>query len=93
MWELDVREKSTKILKKLGGGGAVLEINDKGDVYVLSGGNLQKIDANGKSKHVEYDATMELDRAAEREYMFNHIFCSKVNVSLCPALMVLILRR
>lgn len=74
LWELDVREKSTKILKKLGGGGAVLEINDKGDVYVLSGGNLQKIDANGKSKHVEYDATMELDRAAEREYMFNHIF-------------------
>ena len=76
LWELDVREKSTKILKKLGGGGADLVLNKKGDnIYVLSGGNLQKIETKGgKSTSIKYDATMELDRAAEREYMYNHVF-------------------
>lgn len=43
LWELDVREKSTKILKKLGGGGAVLEINDKGDVYVYQAAIFRKL--------------------------------------------------
>ena len=76
LWELKVREKSTKILKKLDGGGASLVLNKKGDnIYVLSGGNLQKIDVKGgKSTSIKYDATMELDRAAEREYMYNHVF-------------------
>ena len=76
LWELDVREKSTKILKKLDGGGASLVLNKKGDnIYVLSGGNLQKIETKGgKATSIKYDATMELDRAAEREYMYNHVF-------------------
>ena len=76
LWELDIREKSTKILKKLDGGSAQLVLNKKGDnIYVLSGGNLQKIETKGgKSTPIKYDATMLLDRAAEREYMYNHIF-------------------
>jgi len=76
LWELDIREKSTKILKKQCGGGAELVLNKKGDnIYVLSGGNLQKIEAKGgKATPIKYDATMELDRAAEREYMYNHVF-------------------
>ena len=76
LWELDIREKSTKVLKKLDGGGANLVLNKKGDnIYVLSGGNLQKIETkSGKATFIKYDATMELDRAAEREYMYNHVF-------------------
>ena len=76
LWELDVREKSTKILKKLGMGSAEIKLNKKGDkLYVLSGGNLQTIETKGgKSTPIKYDATMTLDRAAEREYMYNHIF-------------------
>lgn len=76
LWELDVREKSTKILKKLGMGGADMKLNKKGDkLYVLSGGNLQTIGTkDGKSTPIKYDATMWLDRAAEREYMYNHVF-------------------
>ena len=73
LWELDVREKSMKILKKMGQGGAQLCM--QGDnVFVLSGGNLQKVDKGGKSTNIKYDATMQLDLAAEREYMFNHVF-------------------
>ena len=73
LWELDVREKSMKILKKMGQGGAHLAMKDD-NIYVLSGGNLQKVDKSGKSTPIKYDATMDLDFAAEREYMFDHVF-------------------
>ena len=73
LWELDVREKSMKILKKMGQGGASLRI--QGDnIYLLAGGNLQKVDKSGKSTNIKCDATMELNLAEEREYMFNHVF-------------------
>ena len=73
LWELDVREKSMKILKKMGQGGAQMAMRDD-NIFLLSGGNLQKVDKTGKSTPIKYDATMELDYAAEREYMFNHVF-------------------
>jgi len=73
LWELDVREKSMKVLKKMGQGGAQLRM--KGDnIFLLSGGNLQKVDKSGKSTPIKYDATMEFNLAAEREYMFDHVF-------------------
>ncbi len=73
LWELDVREKSMKVLKKLGQGGAQLQV--KGDnIFLLSGGNLQKLDKGGKSTPIKLDATMQLDYAQEREYMFDHVF-------------------
>ena len=73
LWELDVREKSMKILKKMGQGGAQLRMNGD-NIFLLSGGNLQKVDKGGKSTSIKYDATMQMDFAAEREYMFNHVF-------------------
>ena len=73
LWELDVREKSMKILKKMGQGGAQLRV--QGDnIFLLSGGNLQKVDKSGKSTSIKYDATMQIDFSDEREYMFNHVF-------------------
>ena len=76
LWELDVREKSMKILKKMGQGGSPLRMDKKGEnIFLLSGGNLQKVEAKGgKSTTIKYDATRELDLAEEREYMFNHVF-------------------
>ena len=73
LWEMDVREKSMKITKKLGQGGAQLRMNCD-NLFLLSGGNLQKLDKGGKSTSIKYDATMELNLANEREYMFNHVF-------------------
>ena len=73
LWEMDVREKSMKINKKLGQGGAgLMMVGD--NLFLLSGGSLQKIDKGGKSTSIKYDATMQLDLADEREYMFNHVF-------------------
>ena len=73
LWEMDVREKSMKIMKKMGQGGAHLVVKDD-NIFLLSGGNLQKVDKGGKSTPIKFDATMQLDLAAEREYMFNHVF-------------------
>lgn len=73
LWEMDVREKSMKITKKMGQGGAHLVVKDD-NIFLLSDGNLQKVDKGGKSMPIKFDATMELDLAAEREYMFNHVF-------------------
>ena len=73
LWEMDVREKSMKITKKLGQGGAQLKMNGD-NLFVLSGSNLQKFDKGGKSTSIKYDATMEMNLAEEREYMFNHVF-------------------
>ena len=73
LWEMDVREKSMKITKKLGQGGAQLRMNGD-NLFVLSGNNLQKLDKGGKSTSIKYDATMELNLAEEREYMFEHVF-------------------
>ena len=73
LWEMDVREKSMKITKKLGQGGAQLRMNGD-NLFVLSGNNLQKLDKGGKSTPIKFDATMELNLAKEREYMFEHVF-------------------
>ena len=73
LWEMDVREKSMKITKKMGQGGAHLAVKDD-NIFLLSGGTLQKLDKGGKSTPIKFDATMELDLAAEREYMFDHVF-------------------
>ena len=73
LWEMDVREKSMKITKKMGQGGAHLAMKDD-NIFLLSGGNLQKVDKGGKSAPIKFDATMELDLTAEREYMFDHVF-------------------
>ena len=73
LWELDVRDKSMKVLKKMGQGGTGLKV--QGDnIFLFSGGNMQKVDKGGKSTSIKSDATMQLDLAAEREYMFNHVF-------------------
>ena len=70
---MKMRSQRMKILKKMGQGGAQLKM--QGDhIFLLSGGNLQKVDKGGKSTNIRYDATMQLDYAAEREYMFNHVF-------------------
>lgn len=76
LWELNTREGGTKILKKLGSnGGSNILMTKKGDaMFLTANGSIQKIDTKGSATPIQYDATMELDRAAEREYMFNHVF-------------------
>jgi Periplasmic protease len=76
LWEYNTRDRSSKILKKMDGGGSQLAFDKKGEnLFVLSGGNLQKVEVKGgKSIPIKFDATMELDLAAERACMYDHVF-------------------
>ena len=76
LWEYDTRDRSSKIMKKMGGRGAYLSLDKKGDaLFMLSGGDLQRIETKGgKSTAIKYDATMTIDLSEERLYMFNHVF-------------------
>lgn len=77
VWAMDLREKKTKTLTTLhGNGNASLDIDDKGEnLFALLGGKIMKIDPKeGKASPVSYKAEMYLDLAAERDYLFNHMW-------------------
>ena len=80
LWEVDVRERGIKILKK-GIGGGTLAFDDKGEnLFLLSGAGIQKINTkSGNTTQIRYDNTMTLDHAAERKYMFDHIFLQQAH--------------
>jgi C-terminal processing protease CtpA/Prc len=76
LWVHKIREKETKLLLKLQGGGGMLQADSAfKSLYVFAGGRITKITLQGlKRKNVQYEAGMYLDRAAERQYMFDHVW-------------------
>lgn len=76
LWEHDFRERSTKLLKKLGAGGAQMRLSDDGKtIYLLSSGALSKIDAaSGEQKPIAFSAEMTIDPAGERAHLFDHVW-------------------
>jgi len=74
LWQNKPRENETKLLVKLGADSGKLEMDEEGkNVFVLNGGKIVKIEiSNGKQTPVNFSAEMELNRAAERTYMFEH---------------------
>lgn len=44
-------------------------------LFVLGGNTMQKMDLSGETlKPISYKAEMKMDLAAEREYMFDHVY-------------------
>ncbi|MCC5945307.1 MAG: PD40 domain-containing protein [Bernardetiaceae bacterium] len=76
IWVHDFKEKETKLFSKLGSYVADMEIDKEGkNLFVLASGRLQKIDLNsGAPKPISISSEMEYDAAAEREYMFEHLW-------------------
>ncbi|MDA7888517.1 S41 family peptidase [Akkermansiaceae bacterium] len=80
IWSHDFYKKETKLLTSLGGAGGSgptdIQISEDGkNLFVLAGGNLQKIGTDdGKSKSLSYDSEITFDNAAERAEMFQHIW-------------------
>lgn len=73
LWQLDVRERNISKFKD--GVSGKLHLSKDGKTLYVLGGNMQKITlAGGKSTPIKYNAMMELDHAAERKYMFDHVF-------------------
>ena len=75
LWKMDLRKHETKLLNKLGGGGADIQASKDGKtLYVLGGSKMQKLTVAGdKLTGIDYKADMKMDLNAEREYMFNHV--------------------
>ncbi len=80
IWVHQFYEDETKILTTLSSnaksGPASMVIDQKGKtLFVLSGGGISSVDvSNGKSKGIDKGGEMNLDLAAEREQMFEHVW-------------------
>lgn len=76
LWKMDLRKKETKLLQKMDAGWANMELDKDGkNLFLLGGKSMQKMDmASNDLKSINYRAAMKMDLAAEREYMFDHVY-------------------
>jgi tricorn protease len=76
LWVTMPRTHETKVLAKLGVDNGSLEMSEDGkNLFVLAGGSIMKVGVDdGKVSPIKIDANMELDAAAERTYMFDHVY-------------------
>ena len=76
LWKFVPRKKEVKLIAKLDANEADFRLDKDGKkAFVLAGGKLSTVDLeSGKSTPVGASAKMELDAAAERSYMFEHIW-------------------
>lgn len=75
LWETNLRTRETKVFIKLGSQrGGSLAFDKKADnLFMQSGGKIFKIDMKKKKrKAIPFNITMDVDRDAERAYMFEH---------------------
>ncbi|EKU88469.1 S41 family peptidase [Bacteroides oleiciplenus] len=76
LWKMDLRKQETKLLHKIDAGSASMEMDKEGKaLFILNGKNMQKMNlTSNELKPIKYLAQMKLDLAAEREYMFDHVY-------------------
>jgi Tol biopolymer transport system component/C-terminal processing protease CtpA/Prc len=76
LWMTELRTRETKLFAKLGANRTGMEMTADGkSLFVLADGRVLKIDAeSGKSEPVAIGGEMVLDPAAERAYMFDHMW-------------------
>ncbi len=76
LWVHILRDDQTKILTKFEApGGSLIQDESGKNLYVLNNGNIARVDtSSGAEKHIGYRAGMELNRPAERAYLFEHVW-------------------
>lgn len=74
LWQIDTRTKEIKSLAKLGAGFAAMQQSKDGKfLIVMANGRLSKVDVNsGKMDPISVNSEMDVDGAAERDYIFHH---------------------
>ena len=74
LWKMDLRKYETKLLHKTNSDWANLSLDKEGKtLFLLGGRSMQKMEGE-KLKPITYQAEMRMDLAAERDYMFNHVY-------------------
>ncbi len=76
LWKMNLRKKDTKLLHKMDTGWANMEMDKDGkNLFLLGGSSMQKMSTDSESlKSVSYQANVKMDLAAERDYMFSHVY-------------------
>jgi len=76
IWQTNLRTKETRILAKMGAGpGAMVADKEGKNLFIISDGSIQKLDIEkGEVKPIAIKGEMALDAAAERMYLFEHIW-------------------
>ena len=76
LWKMDLRKKETKLLHKMNTGWANMEMDKEGkNLFLLGSNSMQKMDMGSeKLTPIHYQANLKMDLAAEREYMFDHVY-------------------
>jgi Tol biopolymer transport system component/C-terminal processing protease CtpA/Prc len=78
LWSINTRTRETKLEVKGAGRGALI-LDKEGKNLFLLGRNPQKIVlSSGKKEPITVAARMDLDLAAEREYLFNHVWTQEL---------------
>jgi len=74
LWMTNTRTKETKLIAKLDGGPAGLDLSKDGkSVFVVSDGRIMKVPTEaGPPAPVQVNGEMVLNATAEREYIFDH---------------------
>ncbi|RYG47989.1 MAG: peptidase S41, partial [Chitinophagaceae bacterium] len=74
LWLTNTRTRETKILSKLDGGPAGMEVSKDGkNIFVVSDGRIMKVDADaGRVSPVTVNGEMNLNAFEERAYIFEH---------------------
>ena len=76
LWMTNTRTKETKLIAKLDGGPAGMDISKDGkSLFVVSDGRIVKVDGeSGRTSPVTVNGEMVLKADKEREYIFDHAF-------------------
>lgn len=76
LWKMNLRKKNTKLLHKMDAGWANMEMDKDGkNLFLLGSNTMQKMGTDSESlKPISYQAHVKMDLAAERDYMFNHVY-------------------
>jgi Tol biopolymer transport system component/C-terminal processing protease CtpA/Prc len=76
LWTTNLRTKETKMLVPLNsGGGSLVWDKDQKTIFLSADGGISKIDpASGKRDFISINGEMVLDVAAERRFMFEHVW-------------------
>ena len=75
LWKIKLRKPEAKIVSKLDAGRLSMEMDKSGNIYMLGSKIMKKLTpASDKLTNITYSTTMNLDAAAEREYMFDYVY-------------------
>lgn len=70
LWKMDIEDGEPELKKRLSDDAAAFDITPDGKEIFIFGDDMQTL----KGKKISYRATMRINHAAEREYMFDYVY-------------------